>query len=195
MLSQKSHPVQSSDNRCSRHKLLVNTKTMNETLTQRFDSLRSSLSSTVAGWIVYLFTTQNVPLSQSTASVTRDSLKKAINAFFINCSTTGQLTEVELLYSACIIQRVIRNQLKGQTPSSRIITQNNLGTLLLCSIIVTLKLLRDNPYTNSCWAKYLRIPLSDLNHSEVIMLAHLNFNLNVQFEEISQLYSILALPC
>ncbi|KAH7832129.1 uncharacterized protein MONOS_18533 [Monocercomonoides exilis] len=101
----------------------------------------------------------------------------------------AKLTNAELSHFYILTTRMLaeESELIRQGGKS-IVSEANLGTLLLCAITITTKMERDIPFTNSWWAKQLGVPLSILNQSEVIFLKKINFNCNVTQEEYEILY-------
>ena len=59
------------------------------------------------------------------------------------------------------------------------ISEHNIGTVLLCSVIVSLKFNCDNAPRNSWYSKVFKVPLSVVNASEVIFLQRIHYSLNM----------------
>ncbi|KAK2949582.1 hypothetical protein BLNAU_15442 [Blattamonas nauphoetae] len=60
-------------------------------------------------------------------------------------------------------------------PASRVnfvLTNDNYGTIIVCAMILSIKYLRDKPFSNTCWAETFAIPVQTLNQSELIVLIH-----------------------
>ncbi|KAK2955341.1 hypothetical protein BLNAU_9734 [Blattamonas nauphoetae] len=136
---------------------------------------------------------QNPEVSQPDS---RKTSAESIFSFLVNCATIAQLTEAELLYTTCLVEMLITAQLNSDSPSTDLIIRNNLGTLLLCSVIITTKMLRDSPYTNKEWARHFGVPLADLNKSERIFLSRHNFQVSVPESAImTMLHAIEIFDC
>lgn len=56
-----------------------------------------------------------------------------------------------------------------------IVCENNLGTLLVCSVILVMKMNRDTILNNSWWANKFKIPLNILNDSEILFFKKIDF--------------------
>ncbi|KAH6595850.1 hypothetical protein BASA50_005577 [Batrachochytrium salamandrivorans] len=54
--------------------------------------------------------------------------------------------------------------------------------LLVCSLMLAMKYLMDNTYSNKTWHKVSRIPLVEINVTEMEFLAQINFDLHVEEE-------------
>ncbi|KAJ8331598.1 hypothetical protein QVD99_001865 [Batrachochytrium dendrobatidis] len=55
--------------------------------------------------------------------------------------------------------------------------------LLVCTLMLAMKYLMDNTYSNKTWHKVSHIPLLEINVTEMEFLAQLNFDLHVQEED------------
>lgn len=63
-----------------------------------------------------------------------------------------------------------------------VVSETNLGTLLLCGVILSLKYNRDIAFKNSWWSKAIGIPLAVINQSELVFLQRVNFSLSMSEE-------------
>ncbi|KAI8812452.1 cyclin PHO80-like protein, partial [Cladochytrium replicatum] len=55
--------------------------------------------------------------------------------------------------------------------------------LMVCSLMLAMKVLLDNTYTNRTWNKVSKIPIEELNVMEIEFLLQLNFDLYVDEDE------------
>ncbi|KAA6363511.1 MAG: hypothetical protein EZS28_040962 [Streblomastix strix] len=70
-----------------------------------------------------------------------------------------------------------------------VINESNLGTVLICAVILALKNLRDAiEYRNCWWAKAFGMSLELLNLSEIAFCTKLGFKVAVDLQQFFQLY-------
>lgn len=109
--------------------------------------------------------------------------------FFTFTRNAASLTLAELIVALIYLYRMgladCERIQEGRTP---IISESTFGTHLLCSVIISQKQLRDTPFKNSWWSKMFLVPLEILNHSEVVFMKKINFNLFVSSEEYDVMY-------
>ena len=74
-----------------------------------------------------------------------------------------------------------------------IVTEGNLGTLLLCALCIAGKINEDIPFNNKYWARLLQIDINIVNSSECVFLQRLNFNVNFNVEAIYRIATQLQL--
>lgn len=63
----------------------------------------------------------------------------------------------------------------------------NLGTVVLCCVILAQKMNRDHPYSDRWWASAVGINLSIISQSELVVLQLLDFNLMMRDQELKDL--------
>lgn len=123
---------------------------------------------------------------------------KRIRHFFQFAQERAYLTGGEIVYSVALIEKLVRIELEnkarwkqqeasrtvaGEPVPTSIISDTSLGTLLLLSVMLANKWLRDVPVRNSWWAKAFGVPLPVVNQSELILMQRLNNSLWVEAEE------------
>lgn len=125
---------------------------------------------------------------------------KRIRHFFQFAQERAYLTGGEIVYSVALIEKLVRIELEtkarwkqdhdqtasktaaGETVPTSIISDTSLGTLLLLSVMLANKWLRDVPVRNSWWAKAFGVPLPVVNQSELILMQRLHDSLWVEAE-------------
>ncbi|KAH7815292.1 uncharacterized protein MONOS_10709 [Monocercomonoides exilis] len=86
-----------------------------------------------------------------------------------------KLTTGELVHSYVLLEHLMRAESKELSEGRQtMIAESNLGTLLLCVVMIAIKLDRDVPFRNGWWAAMFKVPLDVLNQSEVIFLERVN---------------------
>lgn len=63
-----------------------------------------------------------------------------------------------------------------------VIDERNLGTLLLCAVILSLKFNRDSICTNGWWSKAVGVPISIINYSEIVFLQRIHYSIQMSPE-------------
>ena len=95
------------------------------------------------------------------------------------CCYSACLILSELLHSVHLIDRMIENDIHSTTrQEGTVVRQSNVGTLLLCSVMLSIKYNRDIPFTNSWWSKTIGVPLGVLAESELVFLKSIHFDLS-----------------
>ncbi|KAA6398691.1 MAG: hypothetical protein EZS28_005783 [Streblomastix strix] len=75
--------------------------------------------------------------------------------------------------------------------SSMMISESNLGTVLICAAMLAIKVQRDViEYKNSWWAKAFQIKLEILNHSELAFCIQLNFRFALSDQQVGRPYCL-----
>ncbi|KAH7826499.1 uncharacterized protein MONOS_2195 [Monocercomonoides exilis] len=116
------------------------------------------------------------------------SLYQKISHFIQFFRGTAQLITTEALHVVFLIDQLIQfEQPLPKDDERRIVSECNLGTLLLCGLMLALKLNRDATFKNSWWAQSIGIPVDVVNQSETVMLERLNFSVSMSHEEWSKL--------
>lgn len=114
-----------------------------------------------------------------------EDIYKKIIQFYQLIKTYAQITKAELIASTIFLERLIERE-KGNTANPEdivIVTESNLGTILLCSLMISIKCHRDYILSNVWWSNLLNIPLYSINISEVVFLNSLNYDLFITSEE------------
>ncbi|KAK2963553.1 hypothetical protein BLNAU_1596 [Blattamonas nauphoetae] len=87
------------------------------------------------------------------------------------------LTRGETVLALCLMLNFIfstsreENTQKQQT----LLNEHNYGTVLVCTLIVTLKLMRDSPPLNRIWCDIFTLPLHVICESEMTLLKQLDY--------------------
>jgi hypothetical protein len=103
--------------------------------------------------------------------------KEDIFYFFRFVHHHGKLTFGEVIYIFYLFDRFLENDCKlGHCGKPPTISQENLGTLLICCLMIALKMTRDSPLKNVWYSNKFEIPLPVLVEGELIVLERLEFN-------------------
>jgi len=120
------------------------------------------------------------------------AMHQKIRHFFQFTRQYTHLTTGETLHSIYLVDQLIQTEAKRANASRpSIISESNLGTLLLVAVVLATKLNRDTPYRNSWWAKVFGIPLSVLNQSEIVFLKKVRYSLGMSENAYWKLYFTL----
>jgi hypothetical protein len=120
------------------------------------------------------------------------AMHQKIRHFFQFTRQYTGLTTGETLHSIYLIDKLIQAEAdQSHTGRPSIISESNLGTLLLVAVVLATKLSRDIPYRNSWWAKVFGIPLSILNQSEIVFLKKARYSLGMNADAYWNLYFTL----
>ncbi|KAA6386123.1 MAG: hypothetical protein EZS28_018350 [Streblomastix strix] len=80
---------------------------------------------------------------------------------------------------------------KQRAKSKHALTKKNIGTILVCLIIITLKLCRDRVYKNIFFTKTFGLNIQILNESEVSFLRMIDYECNIQKGEYWNIFGYL----
>ncbi|KAK2953029.1 hypothetical protein BLNAU_12018 [Blattamonas nauphoetae] len=162
-----------------------NTYEMDEATGLVVDHSRTASPTTVRTVTQYLtsFLLANVPeitLSpQQDGSVVDEPLEPKIEKMLQFIARTAFFQTAELVYAAYLIQRLVEVDVASGRPQAEwIVSNNNIGTVLVVSLLLSNKINRDVPIRSSWWAKAFGIPLSVLNSSEEYFLVQLNYEVS-----------------
>lgn len=121
-----------------------------------------------------------------------ENMVSNISHFYRFIIQYSEVTTTEVLQSFVLLTRLLLEENKHiRTGGKGIVSDANLGTILLCSLMISIKILRDIPYKNSWWAKVLGISLQILNQSEYVFLDRIGYRCLLQHEEFGLIYSTL----
>ncbi|KAH7824940.1 uncharacterized protein MONOS_10404 [Monocercomonoides exilis] len=117
------------------------------------------------------------------------TMSAKVKHFFQFVRQYSKLTIGELLHITVLLTRLLSNEAELiRDGKVSIVSEANLGTLLLCSTLIAVKMERDIPYRNSWWAKMFGVPLHILNQSERIFLQKIDYNCTVSDGEFLDMY-------
>ncbi|KAH7824238.1 uncharacterized protein MONOS_161 [Monocercomonoides exilis] len=101
--------------------------------------------------------------------------------------TIGEIIHsIFLFYQLILIEEDNKSNL-----SSTIVTEDNLGTLLMCGMMISVKMDRDVPFRNSWWAKLFRIGLEVVNQSELVFLEKIHFQTLMEERDFQDMFTVL----
>ncbi|KAH7831991.1 uncharacterized protein MONOS_16927 [Monocercomonoides exilis] len=112
-------------------------------------------------------------------------------------SRIAPITIGEIVHSLILLERFIQSDIDAvDNTFPSIVTEENMGTILLCSLITSIKMNRDITFRNKWWANLFDIPLEIINQSEIIFLAKLRFDLMICPDEfLKMFYAIYQCGC
>ncbi|TPX62221.1 hypothetical protein SpCBS45565_g07067 [Spizellomyces sp. 'palustris'] len=96
--------------------------------------------------------------------------------------TSSILKTANLPFSVVLFALLLIDRLKKRRPALRG-SEGSECRLLVCALMVAMKVLLDNTYTNRTWEKVSRIPVKELNIMEMEFLSQLNFDIHVTDDE------------
>lgn len=100
--------------------------------------------------------------------------------FFKIASHCACLILSELIHAVHLIDRLIDSDLENRKlGKSTLIRESNLGTLLLCGIIISIKYNRDIPFTNLWWASNIGVAVGVINKSELVFLDNIHYDVSL----------------
>jgi len=112
-----------------------------------------------------------------------------VKHFFQIISAVSMLVASEMIHVVYLVDQLITREVaaiaEGWTP---IVSDGNLGTLLLCAVLVSLKMNRDHPFSNGWWAVTVDVPLPTINQSELVFLQRVGYSLMMSEDEYLRLF-------
>ncbi|KAK2946284.1 hypothetical protein BLNAU_18805 [Blattamonas nauphoetae] len=129
------------------------------------------------------FLLANVPqitlTPQPDGSVVDEAFEPKIEKMFEFIARTAYFQTAELVYAAYLIQRLVEVDVASGRPQGEwIVSNSNIGTVLVVSLLLSNKINRDVPIRSSWWARAFGIPLGVLNSSEEYFLSQLNYEVS-----------------
>ncbi|KAA6402688.1 MAG: hypothetical protein EZS28_001789 [Streblomastix strix] len=122
-----------------------------------------------------------------------EELRTKILHFFQYLSQYTNSTRSELAVTIFLISKLVDKDIEYRAKGDvGIISELNLGTILLVALELATKLMRDVSYKNSWWAKALGMETATLNSSESVFLQRLHFELNMPESVFWSLYLRLS---
>ena len=119
-----------------------------------------------------------------------NNLLPKVYHFFRVTSNIACLILSEMIFAVNLVERLIKRDLDSKDHGYvGVVNESNLGTLLLCSIILSVKMNRDTPFTNRWWTRAIGIPVSVINQSELVFLDRLNYTVWMDPAKYIELYS------
>ncbi|KAK2954103.1 hypothetical protein BLNAU_10920 [Blattamonas nauphoetae] len=118
-----------------------------------------------------------------------DELRNILRAFFSQLYKPLSLTVSETIFSASLLLQYLSTLPPPGPKASSLLDGGNYGTVFLCSLILSLKMLRDRPIKNTWWANLFNFPVVTLNHSERLFLIQVDNYLHTS----SELFNLLTL--
>ncbi|KAI9190731.1 uncharacterized protein BJ171DRAFT_433867, partial [Polychytrium aggregatum] len=104
------------------------------------------------------------------------SLKTGPSTFSHFCESL--LKNTGLSFSVVLVALKLIHRLKQNRPDLTGV-EGSECRLLVCALMLSMKVLMDNTYTNRTWVKVSKIPLKEINIMEMELLVQLHFDLFV----------------
>lgn len=73
-----------------------------------------------------------------------------------------------------------------------VVQEGNIGTVLLCAMMLSMKMGRDVPYSNKWWALAFTVPVDILTQSEAVFFQRLGYRLHISESAYLNLHTLLA---
>ncbi|KAA6399214.1 MAG: hypothetical protein EZS28_005259 [Streblomastix strix] len=138
----------------------------------------------------------NVLYQQETSldqQLKNESLFLKIKSFFSYIYDFAQLSGSELIYTIYLVQKLVNSEIQDfiEDNDCIMIADSNIGTTLICAVILAMKILRDptEMKSNIWWAKSFGMSLELLNQSEMEFYMQLDFNVSLDEQQFIRLYS------
>ncbi|KAA6354944.1 MAG: hypothetical protein EZS28_049529 [Streblomastix strix] len=125
-----------------------------------------------------------------------ESLLLKIKSFFSYICEFAWLTGSELIYTIYLVKKLVNSEKENNRKDKDciMISENNVGTTLVCAVILAMKILRDaTSQKNSWWAKSFEMNLELLNQSELAFFAQLDFNAAMDEQQFIRLHNQILL--
>ncbi|KAK2949799.1 hypothetical protein BLNAU_15281 [Blattamonas nauphoetae] len=165
--------------------LLPNTYEKDDATGLVVDHSRTASPKTVQTITQYLtsFILANVPEITLTprrdGTIVDEPLEPKIEKMLQFIARTAFFQTGELVFAAYLIQRLVEVDVTSGRPHEKwIVSNSNIGTVLVVSLLLSNKINRDVPIRSSWWAKAFGIPLGVLNSSEEYFLSQLNYEVS-----------------
>jgi hypothetical protein len=115
---------------------------------------------------------------------------RIIMQFFYNARIVWKLTGGEIIHTFFLYDSLILNEYEGMKRGRKSdVCIENLGIVLLCAFIISLKMTRDSSFTNKLYHKYFRIPLKLLKTSEINFLKKIKYRCNLSEQHYQEFCS------
>ncbi|KAA6356426.1 MAG: hypothetical protein EZS28_048047, partial [Streblomastix strix] len=118
--------------------------------------------------------------------------QQKIQGFLVFTRSYTMFTGTELVYCVWLVLRLTHADRKRiQMGHKQQITEENIGTILVCAVELSLKMLRDRVCRNSWWSNAFGMDMKTLNASEIVFLKRLDFSLNLDEVSFWTIYDLL----
>jgi hypothetical protein len=133
------------------------------------------------------------PLQLCSSGMFQEMVER-ISWFFITVQDVAHPLVCEVVHAVWIIMKLIEMDKSYKAKKLvGIISEANLGTVLLSGILLSMKCDCDHPPPNVFWAEHFSIGLSSLLESEMEVLRRINFSVIVKAEEYVDLFRMYCL--
>jgi hypothetical protein len=107
-----------------------------------------------------------------------------VKNFLLFAYTHAKLTVSEMIHLLFLIELYVKKESLTLSETHSSISKANLGSVLLCSLIVSLKMDRDVPFNNKWFGRMFAVPLDILEESEICFLKRIQFHCNLDEEKM-----------
>ncbi|KAA6378832.1 MAG: hypothetical protein EZS28_025644 [Streblomastix strix] len=119
-----------------------------------------------------------------------------INIFFCYLRQFANLTGSEIIYTTFLDQKLIESEKQDSDSDSDkdriIINDMNIGTVLICAVILAMKMMQDVVKCTNYWqAKAFGMNLYLLNQSQMIFFIQLDCNVVLERKQFIRVYSLI----
>ena len=145
---------------------------------------------TISSYIYSQFSTYLNNLSTS------DVQKRTAHFFYFVCGRTP-MSRGTILHATILLSRLISFEREASTDNTNvrepIVTEANIGTLLLCALIIAGKINEDRPFNNKYWSNLLNIHINIVNSSEAVFLERIHYEVTFDSDRVIHLARSLNL--
>ncbi|KAA6360495.1 MAG: hypothetical protein EZS28_043978 [Streblomastix strix] len=122
----------------------------------------------------------------------QQSYESKIHGFLVFTRSYTMFSGTELVYCVWLIMRLSHvDKDRVKLGHKQQITEENIGTILVCAVELALKMLRDRVCRNSWWSNAFGMDMNTLNASEIVFLKRLDYRLNLDAESFWAIYNAL----
>ncbi|KAI8904382.1 cyclin-domain-containing protein, partial [Gorgonomyces haynaldii] len=115
-------------------------------------------------------------------SFTQATLQPSAGLQYFTKFTANILKTTSLPFSVVILALKYIHRIKSRRPDLKG-AEGSECRLLLCALMLSMKYLVDNTYSNKTWHKVSKIPLQEINITEIEFMGQLGYDLHVSEEE------------
>jgi hypothetical protein len=126
--------------------------------------------------VIQKTTTTSESMMEITFTKKGKQVLTVVRAFFDTLKRNAKTTFTEMIHIFFLLSKYMAKEEKDcKDGKSRTISESNLGSLLLCGVIIGLKMDRDIPFKNDWFVKEFKVKINDLNESELSFLKKIEF--------------------
>ncbi|KAA6369704.1 MAG: hypothetical protein EZS28_034768 [Streblomastix strix] len=116
----------------------------------------------------------------------------SIELFLVFLQSKLEMRIGEGVYAVALLRKFVA---KESTKGKRVLNKKNIGTVLVCLAMLTMKACRDTICKNTYWARSFKINSTVLNESELRFLKMVDFDMFMDEEEFWRIYlELMEMP-